>query len=148
MKILIINGPNLNMLGRREPKIYGTESYRGIIASIRRECRARHIKAAFFQSNEEGKIVTRIQKAAGVFDAIMLNAGAYTHTSLAILDALRCAGLPCVEVHVSDPALREPYRAFSYISEYAFAVVKGEGAHGYITALDKLSEHLENSARA
>ena len=144
MKILIINGPNMNMLGVREPALYGNMSYRGLLGYIRRECRARGIKPAFFQSNEEGKIVTRIQKAIKDYDGIVINAAAYTHTSVAILDALKCTGLPCVEVHITDISVREPFRGFSYISQYAFAVVKGKGAAGYIEALDKLLHYIKN----
>lgn len=143
MKVLIINGPNLNMLGLREPALYGETTYGELVRKMRKFCAGRGIKPSFYQSNCEGAIVGRIQKAKGRFDAIEINAGAYTHTSIAILDALKCAALPCAEVHITDIAAREEYRRFSYISEYAFTTVKGEGIDGYFTALDEIAAYLK-----
>lgn len=138
MKILIINGPNINMLGVREPEKYGVVTYKELVKKLSHYCRERGVRPTFFQSNYEGDIVGRIQKARNVYDGIVLNAAAYTHTSVAILDALRCACLPCVEVHITDISSREDYRKKSFVSEYAFTVIKGEGINGYEKAVDAL----------
>ena len=137
-KILIINGPNLNMLGLREPEIYGSDT----LADIEKLCRACARKNGqrilFRQSNHEGSIVTWIQKARGKFDGIVINAGAYTHTSVAIHDALKIFGGPVVEVHISDPKKRETFRHISYIEPLAATVISGKGPVGYSEALDYL----------
>ena len=142
MKILIINGPNINMLGVREPEKYGVVTYKELVKKLSHYCRERGVRPTFFQSNYEGDIVGRIQKARNVYDGIVLNAAAYTHTSVAILDALRCACLPCVEVHITDISSREDYRKKSFVSEYAFTVIKGEGTNGYEKAVDALISRL------
>ena len=116
MKILVINGPNLNMLGIREPDIYGKGTYESLLSMIKEHCEKKNIEVSFFQSNHEGAIVDEIQAAYGVFDGIVINPAAYTHTSVAILDALKAVGIPTVEVHISDINSREEFRKFSYVS--------------------------------
>jgi 3-dehydroquinate dehydratase-2 len=134
--ILILNGPNLNMLGTREPKVYGSQS----LADIEGLCQAKAAELGlnidFRQSNSEGELVDWIQTAAKDHEAIILNAGAYTHTSIAILDALRASGLPIIEVHLSNIFQREEYRHTSYVSEAANGVICGFGSKGYELALD------------
>lgn len=143
MKILVINGPNINMLGVREPDLYGKNTYRELISKIKRECASSGVKVAFYQSNHEGDLVTAIQKARGRYDGIILNAAAYTHTSIAILDALKCAALPCAEVHITDVSEREEYRRHSFVSDYAFTVIKGEGTDGYVHAVREIVNYLK-----
>lgn len=138
MRILVVNGPNMNMLGRREPSIYGSDTYKDLVGRIKSAFPKKSVKFGFVQSNYEGKIVSVLQSAYKKYDGIVLNAGAYTHTSIAILDALKCSGLPCAEVHISDPSLRENFRRISYVSEYAFITVKGKGFDGYIEAVEAL----------
>ncbi len=140
MKILVINGPNLNMLGIREPDIYGKNTYKNLIGIIKNHAKEKSISVKCFQSNYEGAIVTKIQKALNKFDGIVINPGAYTHTSVAILDALKAVGLPCVEVHISDVDEREDFRKKSFISDYCIKTIKGHGFSGYIEAIDVLSE--------
>lgn len=140
MKVLVINGPNLNMLGLREPELYGKRDYAALLEYIRDEAAKRGIDAVCRQSNHEGDIVTEIQRAYGAFDGIIINAGAYTHTSVAILDALKAVNLPTVEVHLTDINEREEFRRFSFVSLYAFATICGKGFAGYAEAMDKLSE--------
>ena len=135
MKILIINGPNLNLLGLREPDIYGTESYQALLDSIDETCRKAEIEYEVFQSNHEGALVDKIQEAYGNFDGIVINPAAYTHTSVAILDALKAVGLPAVEVHLSDINRREPFRKFSYISAACLKTIAGKGFAGCWGAL-------------
>ena len=144
MKALIINGPNLNLLGIREPDIYGSENY----AALERICREAGEKLGFervevFQSNHEGAIIDKIQQAMGVFDGIVINPAAYTHTSVGILDALKAVQIPAVEIHISDVDARESFRQVSYASMACFARVTGEGLAGYAHALELLKEHLE-----
>lgn len=139
MKLLIINGPNLNMLGIREPAVYGSRSFRDLEAYIRAACERARVECKLFQSNSEGDIVTEIQSAYGVFDGIVINPAAYTHTSVAILDALKAVGLPTVEVHLSDIARREPFRQFSYVSLYAKRTIAGKGFDGYAEAVSYLA---------
>lgn len=141
MRILFINGPNLNMLGLREKGLYGDNSYRSLVAYIKAEAKARKVKAAFFQSNSEGDIVTKIQRARGRYDGIVINAGAYTHTSIAILDALKAAEVPAVEVHITDIYSREEFRRHSYISLYAQKTICGKGFAGYKEAMDELLQN-------
>lgn len=135
MKLLIINGPNLNMLGIREPGIYGKSTYNDLVNMISDYCGEQGIECEFYQSNHEGALVDKIQEAYGVFDGIVINPGAYTHTSIAILDALKCVSIPAVEVHISDISEREEFRHRSYISAVCIDTVKGLGFDGYIQAI-------------
>ena len=122
--ILVLNGPNINMLGIREPGLYGKEKYNDLVKLVRSAAKKESVKVSFYQSNDEGALVGKIQKSRKKFDGIILNAAAYTHTSIAILDALKCASLPCVEVHITDISEREDFRKRSFVSEYAFTVIK------------------------
>ena len=144
MKLLIINGPNLNLLGIREPGIYGSVTYDALCERILAHCRARGIEAQCLQSNHEGAIVDMIQSAYGTADGIVINPGAYTHTSVAILDAVKGVGVPTVEVHISDPDTREEFRRISYIRAACIGTVKGHGPNGYLEAVDLLKEYIEN----
>ena len=138
MKILVINGPNLNMLGIREKGIYGDKDYKSLIKFIKNGAKERSLKVDFYQSNSEGALVTRIQKAYNKYDGIVINPGAYTHTSVALLDALKSVDIPTVEVHISNVASREEFRQISYVSYYAFKRITGKGFDGYIEALDDI----------
>ncbi len=138
MKILVINGPNLNMLGIREPELYGKKDYKGLVKLIKAHAKKKGVKVETYQSNYEGDIVTKIQKALKNTDAIVINAGAYTHTSVAILDALKSVNIPTVEVHVTDVNNRDDFRKISYISLFAEKVVVGKGFNGYLEAIDYL----------
>ena len=140
-KILVINGPNLNMLGIREPDIYGSSTYQDLQRMISDHARARGVEVSFFQSNHEGALVDAIQQAYfdGV-DGIVLNPAAYTHTSVALLDAVKAVGIPTVEVHVSDPDSREEFRHVSYIRAACVATIRGHGLPGYVEALHFLCE--------
>lgn len=140
MKVLVINGVNLNMLGVREPEIYGNKTYGELVSYVKRAASNLGIKVKVVQSNSEGKIVEYIQRAHRHYDGIVINAGAYTHTSVAILDALKAVGLATVEVHLSDIAKREEFRKRSYISLYAERVIVGKGFEGYADALRYFSE--------
>ena len=140
MKILIINGVNLNMLGVREPELYGKGDYKALVNSVKSHAKDIGVKIKCFQSNFEGKIVTEIQKAYRRYDGIVINAGAYTHTSIAILDALKAVSIPTVEVHITDINTREEFRKLSYISLYAEKFIAGKGVVGYSEALDYLKE--------
>lgn len=142
MKLLIINGPNLNMLGIREPGIYGRSTLADLKALIIEHCANTDIQLDFFQSNHEGAIVDRIQLAYGNTDGIIINPAAYTHTSVAILDALKAVGIPAVEVHLSDIENREEFRKHSYISAACIATIKGKHFQGYLEAVDVLTAHL------
>lgn len=135
MKVLVINGVNLNMLGIREPEIYGDESYSALKKYIAAEAKKAGVKCKVVQSNYEGKIVEIIQKAYGRFDGIIINAGAYTHTSVAIADALKAVSLPVVEVHLSDIGNREEFRKKSFISPVVEKVIVGKGFAGYAEAI-------------
>ncbi|MGI5888914.1 MAG: type II 3-dehydroquinate dehydratase [Oscillospiraceae bacterium] len=139
MRILVINGPNINMLGIREPEIYGMRTYAELVATLRKEAESRGIEIEFFQSNHEGSIVDEIQSAYGKFDGIIINPAAYTHTSIAIPDAIKAVGIPAVEVHISDVNSREKYRKVSYVREACIAVVAGKGFGSYTEALDILA---------
>ena len=139
-KILVINGPNLNMLGLREPDIYGKRDYNALEAYILENGLDLGLQVECFQSNHEGAIVDKIQQAYGVFDGIVINPAAYTHTSVAILDALKAVSIPTVEVHISDVDSREEFRRHSYVSLYARKVIKGHGFEGYREALEYFSE--------
>ena len=135
MKFLILNGPNLNMLGVREPGIYGTVDYEGMVNFVKEGCAAIGVETEFYQSNHEGSLVDAIQSALGLYDGIVINPGAYTHTSVALLDAVKAVGIPTVEVHISDPDTREEFRKVSYIRQACVATVKGLGFPGYGKAL-------------
>ena len=139
MKILVINGPNLNMLGIREPDIYGKQSFSALEEYIRESARELGHSVTLFQSNHEGEIVDVIQAAYGVYEGIVINPAAYTHTSVAILDALKAVGIPTVEVHLSDITSRDEFRKFSYISLAAKKAVYGLGFEGYKKALECFS---------
>lgn len=140
MKILVINGPNLNLLGLREPELYGSGSYAELVDMLRAEAERLDVGIGFVQSNHEGALVDAIQAAYGEADGVILNPGAYTHTSIALLDAVRAVGLPVVEVHISDPDMREDFRRISYVRPACVATVKGKGFAGYIEALHILLE--------
>jgi 3-dehydroquinate dehydratase-2 len=143
-RILIINGPNINLLGTREPAIYGTTTYTDLLKLIQEHCHLRQVGYKIVQSNHEGYIVDAIQNAPEYFDGIVINPAAYTHTSVAILDALKAVGLPAVEIHISNVDSREPFRQISYPGMYCFKTIKGEGVQGYCTAIDALLEYLQN----
>ena len=142
MKILVINGPNLNMLGLREPALYGARNFEALQAFIRSSAEEIGVVVELFQSNHEGAIVDAIQAAYGKFDAILINPAAYTHTSVAILDALKAVALPTVEVHLTDISTREKFRQFSYISLYAELTICGKGFDGYKEGLEYLSKKV------
>ena len=144
MKILVINGANLNMLGIREPEIYGKDTYKTLVKFVKDGAKKEGIKVRFFQSNEEGGIVTAIQKAYNKYDGIVINPGAYTHTSIAILDALKAVGIPAVEVHITDPDFREEFRKVSFVRLACIATVKGKGKDGYIDAIKILKKELSD----
>ena len=135
MKLLIINGPNLNMLGIREPGIYGTESYEALCRKVLDYAAIRGVEAELYQSNHEGDLVDRIQAAYGNTDGIVINPGAYTHTSVALLDAVKAVGIPTVEVHISDLSKREAFRQISYIRAACVATIIGHGLEGYTEAM-------------
>ena len=143
MKILVINGPNLNMLGIREPGIYGSENYNTLLEKISAHAKKNGIDVDFFQSNHEGALVDKIQEAYQNADGIVFNPAAYTHTSVAILDALKAVAIPCVEVHISDVSAREDFRQVSYVRAACIATISGRGIQGYLDAVDLLIEHLK-----
>ena len=147
MKILVINGPNINMLGIREPDIYGKNTYSQLLEYIETHCKEKGVDVSFFQSNHEGAIVDEIQNAFQKFDAIVINPAAYTHTSVAILDALKSVGIPTAEVHISDVDSREGFRQKSFVSLYAEVVIKGRGFKGYTDAIDLLIRNKENGCK-
>ena len=138
MKLLIINGPNLNLLGLREPGIYGKNTLADLEKLIAETCRKKQIQVECFQSNHEGAIVDKIQAAYGQFDGIVINPAAYTHTSVAILDALKAVSIPAVEVHISDVDTREPFRQISYAGMACVKTIKGHGFQGYREAMQYL----------
>lgn len=142
MKILVIHGPNLNMLGKREPEIYGAETLEDVNASLEKLAAELSVEVEFFQSNAEGELVARIQQASSEFQAIMINPGAYTHTSIAIRDAILSSGLPVAEVHISNVHKREEFRHKSYVSGVALGVVTGFGIDSYFLGLRGLVSHL------
>lgn len=135
MKLFVINGPNLNLLGLREPDIYGHETYADLESLVRTTCAEHGIEVTLFQSNHEGAIVDAIQAARGTQDAIIINPAAYTHTSIAVLDALKAVGLPAVEVHISDLSKREPFRQLSYAGMACEKTITGQGIDGYRQAI-------------
>lgn len=138
MKILVINGPNINMLGIREPDVYGKNSYQDLLNLLQETAKSLGIDCKHFQSNHEGSIVDEIQAAYGVFDGIVINPAAYTHTSVAILDALKAVAIPAVEVHISDVDARESFRQISYPGMYCEKTIKGQGIAGYRMAMEYL----------
>ena len=142
-KFLVINGPNLNMLGIREPDIYGKQDYAALCRFVEKAAEEAGVSVTLFQSNHEGAIVDEIQAAYGRFDGIVINPAAYTHTSVAILDALKAVGLPTAEVHLSRVSEREDFRRHSFVSLYADLVIEGEGFGGYKTAIYKLKELMK-----
>ncbi|HYE50396.1 MAG TPA: type II 3-dehydroquinate dehydratase [Azospirillaceae bacterium] len=141
--VLILNGPNLNLLGTREPQIYGSETLDDVEALCQEAAAELGLAIDFRQSNHEGELVGWIQEARGEHDAILINAGAYTHTSIAILDALQAVALPVVEVHLSNIFRREPFRHHSYVSTVARGVICGLGSHGYTLALQAIARLIE-----
>lgn len=143
MKILVINGPNINMLGIREPGIYGTQSFQDLLVLLKQTELETGIQITQFQSNHEGAIVDEIQKAYGIFDGIVINPAAYTHTSVAILDALKAVAIPAVEVHISDVDAREPFRQISYAGMACIHTIKGQGLAGYRQAVLYLKAYLQ-----
>ena len=140
MKILVINGPNLNLLGIREPDIYGSVTYDQLCSRLQKHASAQGIELEIYQSNHEGDLIDRIQAAYGESDAIVINPGAYTHTSIALLDALKAVGLPAVEVHISDVDAREEFRRISYVRAACVKTISGHGVQGYEEAVDYLIE--------
>ena len=143
MKFLVINGPNLNMLGLREPDIYGRQDFKALEQFIRDACAAEGVEATLFQSNHEGAIVDVIQQAYGNYDGIVINPAAYTHTSVAILDALKAVSIPAVEVHISDVSRRESFRQVSYAGMACIKRFIGLGFEGYRQAVLYLKDYLE-----
>lgn len=143
MDILVINGPNLNMLGIREPDIYGKETYTSLIEKIEAYAEKKNVNVNCYQSNHEGDLVDVIQFAYGVYDGIVINPGAYTHTSIAILDALKAVGIPAVEVHISDVDAREDFRKISYVRQACFETISGKGTDGYLLAIDSLIKKMK-----
>ena len=147
MKILILNGPNLNFLGIREPEIYGGESYGALCGRISSHCARTGVEAVFYQSNHEGDLIDRIQEAYGNTDGIVFNPGAYTHTSIALLDAVKAVGIPTVAVHISDLSAREDFRQISYVRAACVKTISGHGTEGYIEAVNYLAEHFGHDTR-
>lgn len=142
MKILVLNGPNINMLGIREPGIYGTQNYQSLIELINKTALEEQIEIECYQSNHEGDIVDKIQSAYGVFDGIVINPAAYTHTSVAILDALKAVAIPTVEVHISDVSKRDDFRQISYAGMACIKTYMGLGLDGYSEAIRYLKAYL------
>ncbi len=140
MKILVINGPNLNMLGIREPDYYGRETYADLCEKIKKHCENKKVEAEIYQSNHEGDLVDKIQNAYGIMDGIVINPGAYTHTSIAILDAVKSVNIPTVEVHISKIEEREDFRQVSYVRLACVKTITGHGTEGYLEAIDYLVE--------
>lgn len=145
MKILVINGPNLNLLGVREPELYGKRDFAALEAYVRASCRELGAECELFQSNHEGAIVDAIQAAYGTVDGIVINPAAYTHTSVAILDALKAVALPAVEVHLSDVSARERFRQISYAGMACVKTYMGLGFEGYRQAILYLKQYLEEA---
>lgn len=143
LNLVVLNGPNLNMLGVREPDIYGKQTYRELCERICDHAEKKGVSVQIKQSNHEGELVDWIQAAYGNADGIVINPAAYTHTSIALLDALKAVGLPAVEVHISDVTQREAYRQVSYVREYCEHSIMGHGFEGYLEAIDYLIERCE-----
>ena len=147
MKILVINGPNLNMLGIREPGIYGTQTFADLLKLLDEWASEEKVELEQFQSNHEGVLVDKIPSAYGTFDGIVINPAAYTHTSVAILDALKAVAIPAVEVHISDVDSRESFRQISYASLACIKTIKGQGFDGYRQAIIYLKEYISTTGR-
>ena len=145
MRILVINGPNLNMLGIREPAHYGKETYQDLLSKIEAYAKEKNVAVGFYQSNHEGDLVDAIQGALGRYDGIVINPGAYTHTSIAILDAVKAVAIPTVEVHISDVNAREEFRRVSYIRAACIGTIAGHGTNGYLEAIDLLLARGDNA---
>ena len=143
MKILVINGPNLNMLGIREPDIYGKTDYKALCKTVTDFAKTNEIEVECYQSNHEGNLVDAIQRAYGIADGIVINPGAYTHTSIALLDAVKAVGIPTVEVHISDVDARESFRQISYIRAACVKTISGRGINGYCEAITFLKQYIE-----
>ncbi|MCQ2591355.1 MAG: type II 3-dehydroquinate dehydratase [Treponema sp.] len=144
MKIKVINGPNINMLGIREPGIYGSENFKTLITNVKKYAKEKGIKVSCYQSNHEGDLVTAIQKCYGKYDGIVINPGAYTHTSIAILDAAKAVKIPVVEVHISKVEEREDFRQISYIRHACVKTITGHGIAGYTEAIQFLIDEAKN----
>ena len=143
MKILVINGPNINMLGIREPDHYGRETYADLVKKVEDYCKEKDIYCQCYQSNHEGDLVDKIQEAYGKFDGIVINPGAYTHTSIALLDAVKAVSIPTVEVHISKVEEREDFRQISYIRLACVKTITGLGTDGYLRGIDFLSDYID-----
>ncbi len=141
-KLLILNGPNLNFLGIREPSIYGGNSYEALCGMIRTHAEELGVEVKIVQSNHEGALVDELQAAYGVMDGIVFNPAAYTHTSVAILDAVKAIGIPTVEVHISDVSKREDFRQVSYVRAACVKTISGHGLNGYLEAMDYLVKNI------
>ena len=148
MKFLILNGPNINMLGIREKNIYGTETYEDLLKLCREKAEELGVEVSFIQSNHEGALVDAIQEAYGVIDGIVFNPAAYTHTSVAILDALKAVSIPTVEVHISDVGSREEFRQVSYVRAACFKTITGHGLKGYTEAMEALVDYNKMKGNA
>ena len=142
MKIKVINGPNINMLGIREPSLYGSESYEALVTLVSDYAKKEGVEVSFYQSNHEGDLVDAIQDCYGRFDGIIINPAAYTHTSIAILDALKAVGLPAVEVHISKVEEREDFRQISFVRSACVKTVTGKGIAGYVEAMEILLKEV------
>lgn len=142
MKICVINGPNINFLGIREPDIYGRETYDSLLEKIKAHCEKTDIEVEFFQSNHEGALVDKIQECYGKVDGIVMNPAAYTHTSVAILDAVKAVGIPTVEIHISDVSKREDFRQVSFVRAACVKTIAGHGTDGYLEAIDFLKGYM------
>ena len=145
MKITVINGANINMLGIREPDIYGSENYNTLVKTIENHCRENGIDVEIYQSNHEGDLVDKIQSCYRKSDSIVINPGAYTHTSVALLDALKAVSIPAVEVHISDVPSREDFRQISYIRSACKKTITGHGIAGYVEAIEFLQKFITES---
>ena len=145
--IIIINGPNINLLGDRDKSIYGSESYEDLIKNCKFEASKKNINIEFYQSNIEGELVTKIQECRKIYDGMIINAAAFTHTSVAIRDALSLFKKPCIELHISNIHKREEFRHKSLISDVVTGIVCGLGTHGYILAINAMHELLKNGNR-
>lgn len=145
MKFLVINGPNINMLGIREPDIYGAENYSELLRRVKEKARELNVEVECYQSNHEGDIVDKIQSAYKTADGIIINPAGYTHTSVAILDALKAVSIKAVEVHISEVSSREDFRQISYVRQACFATICGKGIDGYTEALELLKNECEKN---
>ena len=146
MKILVLNGPNINMLGIREPDIYGASTYADLCSMIQGHAKKLGVEVELYQTNHEGCLVDKIQAAYGNTDGIVINPAAYTHTSVALLDALKAVGIPTVEVHISDVSKREDFRQISFVRSYCCATIAGHGFNGYLEAMDLLTKGTEGNS--